>query len=65
MTRGGQGKASKNVSSLALTVWKFECFESLEKNYDSMNEINKYEGVCRTALVTPGVLIIPSSTKLS
>ena len=47
-----------NFSSLALTVWEFLCFEDLEENDDLINELLSYEGVCRTAPSTQGLLII-------
>ena len=48
---------SQNLSSLALTVWDWRCFEDLEENDESVNELFIDKGVCRTAPATPGLLI--------
>ena len=57
MTDGGGWTFSQHFSSPALTVWDTQCLEGSERKDQLMNELNNYEGVFRTALVTPGVLI--------
>ena len=48
-THGGEGGTfSQKLSSLALTVWKKQCFETWEEKND--------KGNCRTAPATPGLL---------
>ena len=50
----------QNFRSIALMVWDLWCFEDLEENDDWLNEwITEsvtYEGDCRTAPATPGLL---------
>ena len=49
-----------NLSSLALTVWNWQCLKDSERKDDSMNEriieIIYYKGVYRTAPATLGLL---------
>ena len=44
----------ENFRSLALTVWLWRCLEDSEPKDDWIN----YKAVCKTALATPGLLII-------
>ena len=46
----------ENFRSLALTVWLWRCLEDSELKDDWIN----YKAVCKTALATPGLLIILS-----
>ena len=46
------------VSSLALPVWEWRCSEDFEEKNKSINELMNYKDLCRTALATPGLVII-------
>ena len=56
-THGGEGGTfSQKLSSLALTVWKRQCFETWEEKDQLMNQVMNDKGNCRTAPATPGLL---------
>ena len=55
-TTNAVGMFSRYFGSLALTVWELRCFENLEGKDEKLNQLISVWGVCRTALVTPGLL---------
>ena len=58
MTHGKGWTFSTHFSSLALTVRDRQCLEDSEQQDDSLNEWINYEGVCRKAPATQGLLNI-------
>ena len=47
---------SQNVSSLALPVWDWQCFEYISTSHEWVSQSVNYEAVYRTAPATPGLL---------
>ena len=58
MIRGVGLTVSHNFRSLTLTVCERQCFEEISKRDHLIAESVSNEGVCRTALATPGLLNI-------
>ena len=44
----------QNVSSLAIPIWELRCCEDLKEKHQCASDWMNHEGVCRTALATPG-----------
>ena len=58
MTHRGWWTLCQNFRSLALTVWKLWWFEDISTKERWLNQSMNYDGVCRTAPATPGLLKI-------
>ena len=56
VTHGGGLTFSQTFSSLAFTVWDWQCLEDSEKKEERLNEWIIHKGVCRTAPATPSLL---------
>ena len=57
MTHSVEWTFSQNFSSLALAVWDWQCFEYISTNHHLHCYWINDKAVCRTAPITPGLLI--------
>ena len=64
MTFRGWWTLSQNFRILALTAWEWRSFKDIFTKDDSLSDLINHDGVCRTALATPGMLTRPFPMKL-